>query len=184
MAVSATAPVASAKTSAYARSRIFRWGVWMLALAAVLIAWNAIKGARVAKAENLRTIEGSVIEYRTGTASQRYGETNTRLANVRSRIASGSNRPGMVDISYQLLVLSGLPRRSPADAGEGGSLVTSSNPSAMYEQSLTEFSCRQLALRARSRFPRALQTIFRASQSIFRARQFAPRPCKSVPPPC
>jgi hypothetical protein len=48
----------------------------MLALAAVLIGWNAIKGARVAKAKNLRALDGSVIEYRTGTASQRYGVTS------------------------------------------------------------------------------------------------------------
>lgn|GEM_PF-3052664 len=67
------APVGTPKTSAYARSRLFRWGVWILIVAAVLIAWNAIKTASVAKVENLQTLEGTVVDYRTGTTSQPYG---------------------------------------------------------------------------------------------------------------
>jgi hypothetical protein len=61
-----------AKTSVYARSRAFRWGVWLLAIAGVLIAWSAVKKS-TAKPDNLYTTEGTLVDYRAQTSSPQYG---------------------------------------------------------------------------------------------------------------
>ncbi len=53
------------KPSAYARSRLFRWGVWALAGAAGVILWGAIKDAMIAGKEKLFTLEGVVLEERS-----------------------------------------------------------------------------------------------------------------------
>lgn len=56
---------AGPKKSAYARSRTFRFGVWALAAATGLILWHAIQDSLIAKRENLRTVEGTVVEQRS-----------------------------------------------------------------------------------------------------------------------
>ena len=69
--------VASPKKSAYARSRTFRFGVWALAAAAALIAWHGIQDSLIAKRENLRTVEGIVVEERSTETS---GRSRVRLS--------------------------------------------------------------------------------------------------------
>lgn len=75
MEVSVDAPLANSaaapKKSAYARSRTFRFGVWALAAAAALIVWHAIQDSLIAKRENLRTVEGIVVEHRSTETSGR-----------------------------------------------------------------------------------------------------------------
>lgn len=53
------------KPSAYARSRLFRWGVWALAWALGVIIWGAIKDSLIAKKETLFTLNGVVLEQRS-----------------------------------------------------------------------------------------------------------------------
>lgn len=67
LASSAAAP----RKSAYARSRTFRFGVWALAAAAGLIVWHAAQDSLIAKRENLRTVEGTVVEHRSTETSGR-----------------------------------------------------------------------------------------------------------------
>jgi hypothetical protein len=64
------------KTSSYSRSRTFRFGVWALAGAAVLIAWHAIKDGMVAGNERLVTEEGIVVEHRS---TESRGDNRVRL---------------------------------------------------------------------------------------------------------
>lgn len=68
---------ALSKKSAYARSRIFRFGVWALAAAAALIVWHGIQDSLIAKRENLRTVEGIVVEERSTETS---GRSRVRLS--------------------------------------------------------------------------------------------------------
>jgi hypothetical protein len=71
------------KKNAYARSRLFRFGVWALAGAAVLILWHAIKDGMIAGNERLHTIEGIVTEHRSTETS---GTNRVRLS------TGGTNR--------------------------------------------------------------------------------------------
>lgn len=83
MAVASSANGSSReKNSAYARSRLFRFGVWALAGAVVVILWHAVKDGMIAGHERLHTIDGIVAEHRstetTGTHKVRLrtGGTN------------------------------------------------------------------------------------------------------------
>ena len=69
-------PPELSKTSAYSRSRTFRWGVWALGLAFVLILWGALKDSMIAKKESLFTLDGVVLEHRT---SESGGNSRVRL---------------------------------------------------------------------------------------------------------
>lgn len=62
---------AAPKGSAYARSRTFRFGVWALAAAVGLIVWHGIQDSLIAKREDLRTVEGIVVEERSTETSGR-----------------------------------------------------------------------------------------------------------------
>lgn len=62
---------AAPKKSAYARSRTFRFGVWALAAAVGLIVWHGIQDSLIAKREDLRTVEGIVVEERSTETSGR-----------------------------------------------------------------------------------------------------------------
>ena len=64
------------KKSAYARSRLFRFGVWALGGAVVIILWHAIKDGMIAGNERLHTIEGIVVEHR---ATETSGTNRVRL---------------------------------------------------------------------------------------------------------
>jgi hypothetical protein len=71
------------KNSAYARSRLFRFGVWALGGAVIIILWHAIKDGMIAGNDRLHTIEGIVAEHRatetsgTNRVRLRTGGTNT-----------------------------------------------------------------------------------------------------------
>jgi hypothetical protein len=71
------------KTSAYSRSRTFRIGVWALAGAAGLIAWQGIKDGLIAGDEKLFTVEGTVVEQHSTEAT---GVNRVRMP------TGGSNR--------------------------------------------------------------------------------------------
>jgi hypothetical protein len=77
------------KRLAYARSRTFKVGVWMLAGAAALIAWHAIRDSLVAKRENLRTVEGIVVEHRSSESS---GTSRVKLAKGGTQSIQGDRK--------------------------------------------------------------------------------------------
>jgi hypothetical protein len=77
VAVASSAGVSSnKKDNAYARSRLFRVGVWALAAALVIILWHAIKDGMIAGSERLHTIEGIVAEH---SATETSGTNRVRL---------------------------------------------------------------------------------------------------------
>lgn len=80
---------ATPKSSAYARSRTFRFGVWMLAGAVALIVWHGTKDSLIAKRENLRTVEGTVIEHRSTETS---GTSRVKLAKGGTQTIQGSRK--------------------------------------------------------------------------------------------
>jgi hypothetical protein len=82
-------PVAATKRSAYARSRTFRFGVWMLAGAVALIVWHGIQDSLIAKRENLRTVEGTVVEHRSTETS---GTSRVKLARGGTQTIQGSRK--------------------------------------------------------------------------------------------
>ena len=49
------------KTGVYSRSAAFRWGVWMVALAAVIIGWTSLRES--VTQEKLQTAEGTLVDY-------------------------------------------------------------------------------------------------------------------------
>jgi len=69
-------PTVAQKQSAYARSRLFRWGVWMLAAALAIIVWHGIRDSMIAKKETLFTLHGEVLEERSWEVG---GNTKVRL---------------------------------------------------------------------------------------------------------
>lgn len=83
------ASLAAIKKSAYARSRTFRLGVGMLAGAAALIAWHAVRDSLIAKRENLRTVEGTVVEHRSSETS---GTSRVKLAKDGTQSIQGSRQ--------------------------------------------------------------------------------------------
>ena len=74
---SPVAGLSGKKSSAYARSRVFRIGVWALAGAAVLILWHAIRDGMITGNERLHTMEGIVEEHRSTETS---GTNRVRLS--------------------------------------------------------------------------------------------------------
>ena len=48
------------------------WGVWMLAAAVVLFVWSGFKQTWVVNAGDLKTVEGTVVDYKSQQTSQRY----------------------------------------------------------------------------------------------------------------
>ena len=61
-----SAPGVPAKSgSVYTSSRLFRYGLWALAAALVLILWHALSDTMIAGREKLHTIEGTVVEHRS-----------------------------------------------------------------------------------------------------------------------
>jgi hypothetical protein len=69
-------PSSQKKASAYSRSRLFRWGLWMLAGAVGLMVWHGIKDSMISKKETLFTLSGVVLEERSWEAG---GNTSIRL---------------------------------------------------------------------------------------------------------
>jgi hypothetical protein len=57
------------KTSAYSRSPLLRWGVWVLVLAAAVIAWSVLRESP--KQEKLQTAEGTLVDYGPEASSAR-----------------------------------------------------------------------------------------------------------------
>lgn len=71
--MSATAgSIGAAPRSIYARSRLFRWGSWLLLLSAVLFVWSGVKQASVAQRGELQTVAGTVVDYKSQRTTQRY----------------------------------------------------------------------------------------------------------------
>ncbi len=62
--MSATTPPVPTRTSAYARSRLFRWGAWMLAGALGLIVWQGVQDMSISGKDKLFTLTGEVLEER------------------------------------------------------------------------------------------------------------------------
>jgi hypothetical protein len=77
------------KNSAYARSRLFRFGVWALAGAAILILWHAIRDGMIAGSERLHTIEGIVVEHQSTETS---GTNRVRLSTGGTNKIQGERR--------------------------------------------------------------------------------------------
>jgi hypothetical protein len=80
------------KSSAYARSRCFRWGVWALAAALVLIIWGAIKDSMIADKAKLFTLNGVVLEERS---TETGGGTRVRLGTGGSARMQGDRKQTM-----------------------------------------------------------------------------------------
>ena len=76
MDTSPALPQSREKSSVYARSRCFRWGVWALGAALVLIIWGAIKDSMIADKAKLFTLNGVVLEERS---TETGGGTRVRL---------------------------------------------------------------------------------------------------------
>jgi hypothetical protein len=77
------------RNGAYARSRLFRFGVWALAGAAVLILWHAIRDGMITGNERLHTIEGVVVEHQSTETS---GTTRVRLSTGGTNKIQGERR--------------------------------------------------------------------------------------------
>jgi hypothetical protein len=71
---------------AYVRSHLFWWGIGLLAIAAVLMGWNAIRDTTATTTSDLQTIEGKLIDYSGG------GKTSTRYAGKPGKRHRGSGR--------------------------------------------------------------------------------------------
>jgi hypothetical protein len=89
MEMPVASPAAIPKRSAYARSRTFRLGVWMLAGAVALIVWHGVQDLMIAKRENLRTVEGIVVEERSSETS---GTSRVKLARGGTQSIQGNRK--------------------------------------------------------------------------------------------
>ena len=67
---------------------MFWSGVCLLAVAALLIGWNAIKDSRIPDPAELQTVEGTLIEYRAGRRMPQRGFRAARQFRLRARPAN------------------------------------------------------------------------------------------------
>lgn len=70
-------PTVPCKSSAYSRSKVFRWGVWLLAGATAIMVWQGVRDSMISSKASLLTLEGTVLEERSwevgGNSSVRLG---------------------------------------------------------------------------------------------------------------
>jgi hypothetical protein len=66
---------------------MFWSGVCLLAVAALLLGWNAIKDSRIADSADLQTVEGTLIEYRAGRRMPQRGFRPAKRFRLRARPA-------------------------------------------------------------------------------------------------